>query len=220
MQQYFGIFIVGWIVGIVINRLLNVIWKIPLNNFCGRSHIVHFLNSVSYVAIFHIYGFNTPAIVYCAFISILIIISIVNLFVGIIPNKATLPGIVIGVFLGSTILPDPFMRDSLLGIVDSILGLITGGGLLYILAIGGKAVLKKTVVGGGAIKMMAMIGSIIGWKSIVLIIPFSFITPFIEAFIRRITTHDKENIEMGPYVALGALICILFGQDILLWYLY
>ena len=135
-----------------------------------RYPIIEFLNAALYVLLLNRYGHDSPwvLLVYFIFISSLIVIFFIDLDHQIIPNSITLPGIPLAVILGSTILPDPFIRVDLLGYKASIIGFVAGGGFFYLVAILGKAILKKDAMGGGDIKMMAMIGGLLGWKGVIL----------------------------------------------------
>ena len=189
-----------------------------------RYPLIEFLNALLYVIVFKIYGINPPWIlpVYCLFISSLIVIFFIDLEHQIIPNSITYPGIVLAVILGSTILPDPFSKNSLLGIQSSVTGFVTGGGSFYLIALAGKALLKKDAMGGGDIKMMAMVGGLVGWKGVILT---TFLASLLGSVIgiSLIALKGREwgsKIPFGPYLALGSLISLFWGQDILTWYLH
>jgi leader peptidase (prepilin peptidase)/N-methyltransferase len=189
-----------------------------------RYPIIEFLNAALYVLLLNRYGHDSPwvLLVYFIFISSLIVIFFIDLDHQIIPNSITLPGIPLAVILGSTILPDPFIRVDLLGYKASIIGFVAGGGFFYLVAILGKAILKKDAMGGGDIKMMAMIGGLLGWKGVILT---TFLGSLFGSIIgvSLILLKGREwgsRIPFGPYLALGALISLFWGQDIFMWYIY
>lgn len=185
---------------------------------------VEFLNAALYVLALHTFGIGSIGVLaaYLVFISALIVIFFIDLEHQIIPNSITLPGIPIAVLLGSFILPDPFNLSEMLGIKSSIIGFIAGGGSFYLIAIIGKAILKKDAMGGGDIKMMAMVGGLLGWKAIILT---TFLGSLFGSIIGVILIQIKgkewgSKIPFGPYLALGSLISLFWGNDILRWYLY
>ncbi len=189
-----------------------------------RYPVVELLNAILYIGILNRFGFdNTWTIpVYFVFVSSLIVIFFIDLDHQIIPDSITLPGIPLALILGSVILPDPFSRVDLLGYQDSVIGCIAGGGSFYLIAKLGKAILKKEAMGGGDIKMMAMMGGILGWKGIILT---TFVGSLVGSAIgvSLIAIKGREwgsKIPFGPYLAVGAVISLLWGQDILYWYLY
>ena len=132
-----------------------------------------------------------------------------------------MPGIPLAIILGSTILPDPFLRAGGLGFRASITGFLTGGGGFYLIAILGRAILKKDAMGGGDIKMMAMVGGLLGWKGVILTtFTGSLIGSAIGVSIILLKGRGfGAKIPFGPYLALGALVSLLWGEDILRWYL-
>ncbi|HDH04994.1 MAG TPA: prepilin peptidase [Nitrospirae bacterium] len=189
-----------------------------------RYPLVEFLNAVLYVLVLNRFGYDSPwvLLVYFAFTSSLIVIFFIDLEHQIIPDSITLPGIPLAIILGSTILPDPFLRVESLGFKASITGFLAGGGGFYLIAILGRAILKKDAMGGGDIKMMAMVGGLLGWKGVIL-------TTFMGSLLGSITgvslilLKGREwgsKIPFGPYLALGALAALLWGEDILRWYIY
>lgn len=77
-------------------------------------------------------------------------------------------------------------------------------------------------MGGGDIKMMAMVGAFLGWKAVILT---TFLGSLFGAIIGvgLMIFMGKEKgslIPFGPFLALGAIISLFFGQEILIWYLY
>jgi leader peptidase (prepilin peptidase)/N-methyltransferase len=77
-------------------------------------------------------------------------------------------------------------------------------------------------MGGGDIKMMAMVGGLLGWKGVLLT---TFMGSLLGSVVgvSLIMLKGKEwgsRIPFGPYLAAGALVSLFYGQDILMWYLY
>lgn len=192
--------------------------------FSVRYPFVEFINAALYLAVLESFGFASPLVLlaYFFFVSTLIVIFFIDIDHQIIPNSITFPGMPLAVILGATILPDPFLRDSLLGLRNSAIGFLAGGGSFYLIAVSGRAILKKDAMGGGDIKMMAMIGGLLGWKGVILT---TFMGSLLGSIIgvSLILMKGREwgsKIPFGPYLALGALASLLWGEDILVWYLY
>ncbi len=186
--------------------------KIPL-----RYPLVEILNASLYAGVLWRYGIGWNSVVYAALCSSLIVITFIDLEFQIIPDRITLAGIPIGLIAGSFFLPDPFMRAGLLGYKASLAGMVSGGGFFYLVA-----ALSRGGMGGGDIKMMAMVGALMGWKAVLLTtflgsLVGSAVGVFLMVFKGR---GRKTKIPFGPFLALGALITLFFGQEILLWYLY
>jgi len=189
-----------------------------------RYPLVEFLNAALYVFLLDRFGPGSPWVlfVYALFVSSLIVIFFIDLDHQIIPDGITLPGIFLAVVLGSTMLPDPFLRSQLLGFKTSIIGFLAGGGSFYLIAVTGRAVLKKDAMGGGDIKMMAMVGGLLGWKGVLLTTFFGSLSGSIVG-VSLIMLKGREwgsRIPFGPYLVTGALISLFWGQDIFMWYLH
>ncbi len=189
-----------------------------------RYPLVEALNAILYVLILYRFGYHSllPLLVYFLFVSSLIVITFIDFEFQIIPDRITLPGIPLSLIFGATILPDPFFRYDFLGFKTSIVGLLSGGGIFYLIAITGKAMLRKDAMGGGDIKLMAVIGGVLGWKGVVLT---TFIGSLIGSVIGIIVIVIKGRrwgvrIPFGPYLAFGAIVSLLMGQEIFFWYLY
>ena len=188
-----------------------------------RYPSIELLNALLYLLVLHRFGIASPWVLltYFVFVSSLVVIVFIDFDHQIIPDSITLPGIPIAVVLGSFILPDPFLRHEEMGYVNSIIGFLAGGGFFYIIAIAGRAILKKDAMGGGDIKMMAMVGGLLGWKGVILT---TFLGSLFGSLIgvSLIMLKGREwgsKIPFGPYLALGALVSLLWGEDILRWYL-
>ena len=182
-----------------------------------RFPLVELLNAVLYVFVVYRFGFQWHSIIYGIFCSALVVITFIDLDFQIIPDVITLPGTLIGVVAGSLLMPDPFTRYTLLGFKASAIGLLTGGGLFYAIA-----VVSKGGMGGGDIKMMAMVGALMGWKSVLLTIFLGSLTGAAFGVVLMITQGKgrKTKIPFGPFLALGTVITLFFGQEIFAWYFY
>ncbi len=186
-----------------------------------RYPLVEALNGLLYVLVLWRFGLGWHTLFLFAFWSAMIVITFIDLDFQIIPDSLTLPGIVVGLIAGSLTLPDPFDRLSLLGFRGSVIGLLSGGLAFFLIAEVSFRVLRQEAMGGGDIKMMAMVGAFLGWKS-VLLTTFagslfgSVIGIFLMVFKR---TGRRTKIPFGPFLALGALLSMFCGQEILSLYL-
>src|SRR5262245_49022420 len=121
-----------------------------------RYPIVEATNALGYLAILWAFGPNMTAVLYGMLFSSLLVVTGTDLSHKIIPNAVTYPGIAIGLIGAMTVLP--------IGWQDAILGLVGGGGILWALAWASPYLFGKEGMGGGDIKLMAMIGAFLGWK--------------------------------------------------------
>lgn len=186
-----------------------------------RYPLIELLNGFFYLAVFQFFGMGWHLPVLFALASAMIVITFIDLDFQVIPDVITLPGIIIGLFSASFLLPDPFSLQSsalslpVVGFKNSIIGLLLGGGLFYLIV-----VLSRGGMGGGDIKMMAMVGAFMGWKAV-------FLTTFIGSLTGSIVGISlmvfkgkgrKTKIPFGPFLALGSVITLFFGGEIIRWY--
>ncbi len=208
--------------------LLSYILLLGRCRSCGmkisiKYPFVELLNAVFYVAALNIFGYDSVWVLsgYFLFLSSLIVITFIDLEYRIIPDRISLPGIPLALIFGALVLPDPFSRIDLLGFKASLIGILSGGGLFYLIAVLGKAVFKKDAMGGGDIKMMAMLGGVLGWKGVLLTTFMGSLFGAIIGIALMLLKGEKRGSEIpfGPYLALAAIINLFWGQEILVWYL-
>jgi leader peptidase (prepilin peptidase)/N-methyltransferase len=101
------------------------------------------------------------------------------------------------------------------------MGMLVAGGVIYIFVLLGKLLYGQEGMGGGDVKLGALIGIFIGWKLSLLAIFLSCIIGSIVSIILIILKKKgrRDYIAFGPFLSLGALIALLWGEDILRWYL-
>lgn len=175
--------------------------------------IVEFLTGLIYLIIYLIYGLSIQSLVYIILTSALIIIAFIDLQEQIIPDVISLPGIVIGLIL-SFIVP-------YISFINSALGALVGGGIILIIAWVGSTIFKKEAMGGGDVKLTAMIGAFLGWRYTIISLFLGFFLGALIGIILIMTKIKKREdaIPFGPFIALGSIITFLWGEKILLWYL-
>ena len=188
----------------------------------SRYPLVEGLNAVFYTAILWRFGLGWDFIVYGILTSALIVITFIDIDFQIIPDMITLAGIPAGLLAGSFLLPDPFMRASSLGFKASFIGSLSGFIGYSLVAYLSLKLLKKEGMGGGDIKMMAMVGGFLGWKAVILTTFLGSLSGSVAGVLLIIFRGKGRGslIPFGPFLALGAVISLFFGQEILIWYLY
>lgn len=181
-----------------------------------RYPLVEAFNAFLYCALLWRYGIGWPSLIYAVLVSSMIVITFIDLDFQIIPDRITLTGIPIGLVAGSFLLPDPFLRADLLGFRSSLAGFLVGGGFFYLVA-----VLSRGGMGGGDIKLMAMIGGLMGWKAVLLTTFLGSLTGSVVGIFLMVFKGKgrKTKVPFGPFLALGALVTLFFAQEIMLWYL-
>ncbi len=182
-----------------------------------RYPLVEALNAFLYVIVLWRFGLGWNSVLYCILMSSLVVITFIDLDFQIIPDRITLVGIPVGLIAGSFLLPDPFLRAAQLGYRTSLSGFLVGGGLFYLIA-----VLSRGGMGGGDIKMMAMVGALMGWKSVLLTMFLGSLAGSVVGLFLMIFKGKgrKSKIPFGPFLALGTIITLFFGQEIFIWYFF
>ena len=175
--------------------------------------LVELINGLLTFFLFLKFGTSLTFAIMFLFCSALVAITFIDLEHQIIPDVISLPGIAIG-FAASFILP-------WLGWKSSLIGILAGGGSLLIIAYGYELVTKKEGMGGGDIKLLAMMGAFLGWRSIPFILfASSLIGSLVGISVMLAQKKDsKLAIPFGPFLASGAILYIFFGRQIITWYL-
>lgn len=139
--------------------------------------------------------------------------SFIDLKHYILPDVFTLGGLVIA-FAGSFINPER-------SYMDSLIGLLVGGGFFYAIAYLYFIIRKQEGMGGGDIKLLAWIGALMGWQAIPFVVFFSGLTGGCFGFARTIVKRGgfHEPLPFGPFLVASALIYVLGAQTIVQWYL-
>ena len=177
-----------------------------------RYPIVEILNALGYVGLFWFFGPSWAAAAYGLLFSALIVVAGTDISHKIIPNAVTFPGIIVGLVCSATVLP--------LGFLDSMLGLLVGGGILWLLAWASPYLFGKEGMGGGDIKLLAMIGAFLGWKpALITIMLGSLLGSLVGVTLIAAQVIKREDyIPFGPFLVCGALVALFFGQSLLDWY--
>jgi len=178
-----------------------------------RYPLVEALNGLLTLLLFLKFGPTLTFLVLFIFCSSLVAITFIDIDHQIIPDVISLPGIVIGFGL-SFFLP-------YLGWRDSLIGLIAGGGSLLFVAYAYQLLTGKEGMGGGDVKLMAMMGAFLGWRSVPFIIfAASLVGSIIGVGLMVARGRDaKLAIPFGPFLAFSAILYIFYGNSIIDWYI-
>jgi leader peptidase (prepilin peptidase)/N-methyltransferase len=178
-----------------------------------RYALVEALTGALFLLVLWRFGLQSFVPVLWLFAAVLVVITFIDLDHQIIPDVISLPGIVVG-FACSFLIPWVSWSDSLLGI-------LAGGGSLYLVAWLYALLAKKEGMGGGDIKLLAMIGAFLGWKAVFPIIFFSSVLGVLVGvplmLVKR--ADGKLAIPFGPFLAAGSLAYLFWGPQIIRWYL-
>jgi leader peptidase (prepilin peptidase)/N-methyltransferase len=164
--------------------------------------------------LFITFGVSLSFVYYFTFVAALIVITVIDLYYQIIPDVISLPGIGVGL-LGALVVPQVTFLNALIGV-------IAGGGSLFLVATIYQWLFKREGMGGGDVKLLAMIGAFLGWKAVILtILLSSFIGSIVGITLMLIKGRDfKYAIPFGPFLAVGAVIALFWGEEMIRWYFY
>lgn len=179
-----------------------------------RYFFVELISALCFLILFANFQFDYIFWIYSLLVFSLIVVTFIDLEYQIIPDRISLVGIFIGILL-SVIFPGLMsVLTWKKAFLNSIIGALAGGGLIYLTGILGQLVFKKESMGGGDVKLMAMIGAFLGWKMAILIF---FLAPFFGApigiYIKLVKKED--TIPYGPYISLASFVAMVWGHKIL-----
>ena len=186
-----------------------------------RYFVVELLTALLALALFDRFGFGFSFFASFVLVAALIVISFIDLDVRIVPDVISLPGILVGLALSvagyflvsgeSPIVPSP---------VSSVLGILAGGGFLLATAWIYEKVTGVEGMGGGDIKLLAMIGAFLGWPSIPITLFFASLVGSVVGIACMVATGAGRRLALpfAPFLCSGALLFIFFGEDLIQFY--
>ena len=184
---------------------------------CGASisiryPIVEILTMVMFLLHWWVFGWTVLMAVRLVFACALIALFAIDLEHHLLPDRITLPGIVVGL-VSSLIVPG--------GPLDAILGTILGGGVLWAIGEAYYRYSGQEGMGGGDVKMLAMVGAFLGWKLVLVTLVLSSIAGSVIGLLVIAIKRGgmKYALPYGTFLALGALAASLVGNRVVAWYL-
>ncbi|HSF32454.1 MAG TPA: prepilin peptidase [Candidatus Tectomicrobia bacterium] len=173
-----------------------------------RYPLVEFATGLLFIVLYLKFGVSFLFVIYASMASTLLVVALIDLDYKIIPNIITLPGIIVGLSLSLSGLP--------ITPLTSFLGVLTGGTLFYLIAF-----ISKGGMGGGDIKLIAMIGAFLGWQgSLFTIFSSALLGSMVGVILMLLGKKGrKDKVPYGPFLSCGAIIFVLSGDDLIQWYL-
>ncbi|MGH2708652.1 MAG: prepilin peptidase [Actinomycetota bacterium] len=155
------------------------------------------------------YGLGLEMLRGSVFATILLGIAMTDARAYIIPDEFTWGGLALGLLLS--------LPGGLSAVGSAVLGALLGFGLLWVVAVLGKWAFKQDAMGGGDIKMMAMVGAFVGWEGVLLTV---FLGALIGSliFVPLTLAGSKKLVPFGIFLAIGAATTYLAGPALIAWY--
>jgi leader peptidase (prepilin peptidase)/N-methyltransferase len=186
-----------------------------------RYLFVELLTGLFAVALYYRFGIGFEFFVLFLFTAALIVISFIDLDVRIVPDVISLPGIVLGLLC--SIIGYFFFADA--GVIptpaSSLIGILTGGGFLLATAWLYEKVTGVEGMGGGDIKLLAMIGAFLGWPAVPLTLFVASLIGSVVGLACMLVTGAGRRLALpfAPFLCSGALVSIFFSDAIIQFYL-
>jgi leader peptidase (prepilin peptidase)/N-methyltransferase len=173
-----------------------------------RYPFVEFLCGLLYIVLYAHFGFSIPGMIFTLLATSLLIVSFIDLAYRIIPDVITLPGIIAGLLASTLATP--------IGLGSALLGAVIGGGLCLLIAI-----VSRGGMGGGGIKLTAMSGACLGGQGVLVTIFLAALSGAVSGLFLLLIKKKgrKDALPFGPFLALGALLSLLWGHEIVHLYL-
>ncbi len=178
-----------------------------------RYPLVELLTAAFFLLAFTLYGISAQAVIVSIFFCLLMVVTAIDFQLYVIPDKITITGMILGLAASFV---NPMVKP-----LDALIGLVAGGASLYLLAIVGDFLFKKESLGGGDIKLAAMLGAFQGWRNIIIIFFGAAVLGLLYALIYMIFSSRMRRdrmIPFGPFLSLAALIALFFGNHLINFY--
>ena len=197
-----------------------------------RYPLVELANALLWAALALRFGFGFPLVAFAVFCSALLAVTLIDIDHWIIPDAITLPGIAAGLAASFFFPPRgsllaEFLHHRLglyrlpghlasLGFWDSLAAALIGGGLFYLVA-----VVSRGGMGGGDIKLTAMMGAFLGMRDLGVAIFIGLLAGSAVGIALMIAGRKKRKdaIPFGPFLALGGICAVFWGRALVEWYL-
>jgi leader peptidase (prepilin peptidase)/N-methyltransferase len=155
------------------------------------------------------YGLNLQGLTAALFGTLLLGIALTDAREYIIPNEFTWGGLIIGLILSAA--------GGLHALLLALLGAVVGFAILWLVGVVGKLAFKEEAMGGGDIKMMAMVGAFLGWQGVLLTIFLGAVFGT-AIFLPLALVGKKKLVPFGVFLAVGAAVTFVLGPAIIQWY--
>jgi leader peptidase (prepilin peptidase)/N-methyltransferase len=179
-----------------------------------RYPLVEALTALLSFLLFWKFGLSIKYLFSFVFTAALIVITFIDLDLQIIPDVITLPGIPL-FFLAAV-----FFMD--VKVMEALLGLLIGGGCLFAVAFVYELITKREGMGGGDIKLLAMMGAFLGWKSLFFILFVSSILGAVVGISTMIVKGKdmKYAVPFGPFLSIAAVAYLFVGVDVMEYFFF
>jgi leader peptidase (prepilin peptidase)/N-methyltransferase len=185
-----------------------------------RYPLVEAANALFYLAIYLRTGVTMTGALVAVIVSMTIALIYIDADIQILPDVIDLPGIAVGITIGALPREEWVNLTLPASILDSILGAIIGGGILWAVAISYQLIRKVEGMGLGDVKMLAMIGASLGAAALFPVVMIASISGAITGGIIALVTRRRDlqfPLPFGIFLGFGTLIVLFFGYELRTW---
>ncbi|WP_448574278.1 prepilin peptidase [Trichothermofontia sp.] len=191
----------------------------------ARYPIVEALTGLIFLVLFWQFGHTWHTVAAWVFASWLIALSLIDLETMTLPNALTQSGLLVGLgfqgILGAQTADVIAIAPVIQPVMGGIIGMVAGIWLFDTITNLGSIVFQQSVMGGGDAKLAAMLGAWLGWKYLLLA---TFLACALGALLGSTAialgwVQRRQPIPFGPFLALGGLIALVWGKEIVDLYL-
>jgi len=177
-----------------------------------RYFMVELLTGFLFLILYVKFNLQSVFFIYLLLVLSLIIVSFIDLETFLIPDIIVIPGIFLGL-LFSVLSPDVFGEmGRKASFLYSLTGAILGAAIPFFLGVVGKMIYKKDAMGGGDVKLLAMIGAFLGWRSVLVSMFFgSLLGTVVSLTLIGLKLKKMDDyVPFGPYLSAGAIIALFW----------
>jgi leader peptidase (prepilin peptidase) / N-methyltransferase len=186
-----------------------------------RYPLVELANALFYLAVYQRTGPTVGFLPIAALVSMTLVLIWIDLDVQFLPDVVTYPGMAIGLAAGALALGDRIPELTLShSLLDSVSGAVAGGGVLLAIHLAYKLLRGGEGMGLGDVKMLAMIGAVVGWEPLFGVLMLASIGGAVAGILLAIFTRAtlRNALPFGVFLGLALLVVVFFGPTLLGWY--
>jgi leader peptidase (prepilin peptidase)/N-methyltransferase len=172
-----------------------------------RYPIVEMITATVLVLAYVVLGATANFVVALVLLPALIAITGIDLEHQLIPDAITLPGILAGLLLN--------LATGRISWVDSTVGTLVGGGVFLVIIVGSRG-----GMGGGDLKLGAMLGAFLGWKALLFALFVAIVSGGVVGAVLLAAglRSRKDPIPFGPFLAAGGAMALFWGERVFDWW--
>ncbi len=216
--------------------VLSWICSLGKCRYCGDRFSIRYMfielgTGALFLAGYLWFDLSWMLLAYMVLTSVLLVVAFIDIDHGIIPDELVIFGMVASIPLIAFGIVPGYQSGFWSNALDALLGLLAGAVPLILIDLMARWLLKRDGMGGGDIKLMAMVGLFLGWKLTLLALLIAVyagglvgIVILIRKRRQQKNSNDEEDnkgitMPFGPFLALGSYLCFMVGLQIIDWYM-